>query len=48
MDRQTLRDWVHRYNAASVEGLKNARSFLIDDPDRIRSIGSRDWARVNV
>ena len=21
MDRQTLRDWVHRYNEASVEGL---------------------------
>jgi len=23
MDRQTLRDWVHRYNAAGLEGLKN-------------------------
>lgn len=23
MDRQTLRDWVHRYNAAGVEGLKS-------------------------
>lgn len=23
MDRQTLRDWVHRYNADGVEGLKN-------------------------
>lgn len=22
MDRQTLRDWVHRYNAEGVEGLK--------------------------
>jgi transposase len=22
MDRQTLRDWVHRYNEAGVEGLK--------------------------
>jgi transposase len=22
MDRQTLRDWVHRYNAAGVAGLK--------------------------
>ena len=23
MDRQTLRDWVHRYNAAGVDGLKS-------------------------
>jgi transposase len=23
MDRQTLRDWVHRYNADGLEGLKN-------------------------
>ncbi|MCP3968889.1 MAG: helix-turn-helix domain-containing protein [Rhodobacteraceae bacterium] len=23
MDRQTLRDWVHRYNAEGVEGLSN-------------------------
>lgn len=23
MDRQTLRDWVHRYNEAGLEGLKN-------------------------
>ena len=23
MDRQTLRDWVHRYNEAGVEGLKS-------------------------
>jgi transposase len=23
MDRQTLRDWVHRYNSAGVEGLKS-------------------------
>ena len=26
MDRQTLRDWVHRYNEAGVEGLKSRRS----------------------
>ena len=25
MDRQTLRDWVHRYNAEGVEGLKSRR-----------------------
>jgi transposase len=26
MDRQTLRDWVHRYNAKGLEGLSNRRS----------------------
>ena len=26
MDRQTLRDWVHRYNAAGVSGLRSIRS----------------------
>lgn len=26
MDRQTLRDWVHRYNTAGVEGLKSRSS----------------------
>ena len=26
MDRQTLRDWVHRYNAAGIEGLKSRRN----------------------
>ena len=26
MDRQTLRDWVHRYNAEGIEGLKSRRS----------------------
>jgi transposase len=26
MDRQTLRDWVHRYNATGVEGLKSRRA----------------------
>lgn len=25
MDRQTLRDWVHRYNVAGVRGLKSRR-----------------------
>ena len=31
-----------------VEACKQAWHFLINDPDRIRSIGTRDWARVNV
>lgn len=26
MDRQTLRDWVHRYNNGSIEGLKSLHS----------------------
>lgn len=26
MDRQTLRDWVHRYNAEGLEGLANRKS----------------------
>ena len=26
MDRQTLRDWVHRYNAAGLAGLRNLKS----------------------
>lgn len=25
MDRQTLRDWVHRYNGEGVAGLSNRR-----------------------
>ncbi len=25
MDRQTLRDWVHRYNADGIAGLSDAR-----------------------
>ena len=36
MERQTLRDWVHRYNDAGVEGLKSRSSpgrapFLTDE-----------------
>lgn len=27
MDRQTLCDWVHRYNAAGIDGLKSRRSL---------------------
>src|SRR5476651_1087924 len=26
MDRQTLRDWMHRYNAAGLAGLRNLKS----------------------
>jgi hypothetical protein len=31
-----------------VEACKQAWHFLIDDPDRIRSLGKRSWACVNV
>jgi hypothetical protein len=33
---------------AVVEACRKAWNFLISDPDRIRSIGARDWACVNV
>ncbi len=26
MDRQTLRDWVHRYNAEGIEGLRSRKA----------------------
>jgi hypothetical protein len=31
-----------------VEACKAAWHFLINDPDRIRSIGLQDWVYVNV
>lgn len=31
-----------------VQACKTAWNWLIDDPDRIRSIGNREWATVNV
>jgi transposase len=31
-----------------VDACRDAWDFLITDPDRIRSIGTRDWARVSV
>jgi hypothetical protein len=32
---------------AIVQACKDAWNFLIDDPDRIRSIGTREWACVS-
>ena len=32
---------------AIVEACRDAWTFLIDDPGRIRSIGNREWAAVN-
>ena len=33
---------------AILNACKDAWHFLIDDPNRIASIGYREWARVNV
>jgi transposase len=44
MDRQTLRDWVHRYNVEGIEGLKSRCSpgrapALSEDHDGIEGPG---------
>ncbi|MBV9785618.1 MAG: IS630 family transposase, partial [Acidisphaera sp.] len=31
-----------------VQACRNAWLFLINDPDRIRSIGTRNWATVSL
>ena len=36
----------HSYDEI-VEACRVAWRFLTDDPDRIRSIGKRDWAKVD-
>ena len=41
MDRQTLRDWIHRYNAGGVEGLVSRRS-----PGRARALNSGQRAQL--
>jgi transposase len=41
MDRQTLRDWVHRYNAQGVEGLKSRCS-----PGRTRVLNPSQMAEL--
>ena len=41
MDRQTLRDWVHRYNAEGVEGLKSRSS-----PGRAPALSERQMAQL--
>ena len=33
---------------AILEACRVSWNFLINDPDRIRSIGHREWATVNV
>ncbi len=41
MDRQTLRDWVHRYNAAGLDGLKSRTS-----PGRAPSLTAAQMAEL--
>lgn len=41
MDRQTLRDWVHRYNAEGVAGLKSRSA-----PGRARSLTEEQRAQL--
>ena len=41
MDRQTLRDWVHRYNAEGVEGLKSRPS-----PGRAPALSEQQMAEL--
>ena len=33
---------------AIVEACVTAWRFLINDPDRIRSVGTRQWARISI
>jgi hypothetical protein len=42
MDRQTLRDWVHRFHASGPDAWRK----LIAKPETIASTGMRDWAHV--
>ena len=41
MDRQTLRDWVHRYNAEGLEGLKSRLS-----PGRAPALSEQQMAEL--
>lgn len=48
MDRQTLRDWVHRYNASGLAGLSNHRRAMA--PARKLTVAQEalvaDWVRA--
>src|ERR1700676_3214104 len=45
MDRQTLRDWVHRYNAAGLAGLRISNRQV---PDQNSRRGSRpNWPSLS-
>ena len=44
MDRQTLRDWVHRYNAEGLAGLRERRTSG-HTRARLETRGGRLWWR---
>ncbi len=44
MDRQTLRDWTHRFNARSPDGLKDA--WAKGQPPRLTVEQQLDFARL--
>ena len=44
MDRQTLRDWVHRFNAAGPDGLKD--NWTAGPPPRLSSAQKAELARI--
>ena len=46
MDRQTLRDWVHRFNVGGPDALPDAWKRLIAKPETITSMGMRQWAHI--
>ena len=46
MSRQTLRDWVHRFNVGGPDALLDAWKRLIAKPETITSIGMRQWAHI--
>jgi len=47
MDRQTLRDWVHRYNTAGLAGLSDRRSPVGPKPRRSaeQTAAVAEWVR---
>ena len=44
MDRQTLRDWVHRFNEHGPDGLKDTRSK--GHPPRLSPEQQAEWAHL--
>jgi len=44
MDRQTLRDWVHRFNAAGPEGVRNRAGA--GRPRRLTEVQMRELAEI--
>ena len=47
MSRQTLRDWVHRFNVGGPDALLDAWKRLIAKPETLTAIGMRRWAHIS-